>query len=40
MIGWANNQAPITRPTQERKCACTTSKGTFIRSETNFCSCN
>jgi hypothetical protein len=33
VLGWTNNQAPIARPTQEWRCACTIFEGAFVRSE-------
>jgi hypothetical protein len=40
VLGRVNNQALDARPTQEWRCAHTTSKGAYVRSEVNSCSCN
>jgi hypothetical protein len=36
MLRQANNQAPITGPAQEQKCAHTTFERTFARSKINY----
>jgi len=40
VLGRANNQTHVVGPTQEWRCARTTSKGTFTKSEVNSYSCS
>jgi hypothetical protein len=40
VLGWVNNQAPATRPTQEWRCAHITCERKFVRSELNSWLCN
>jgi hypothetical protein len=40
VLGWANNQALVARPTQEQRCAHIISKRKFAKSELNSYLCN